>query len=344
MEELKNILLSELERHPAMELQDLSKLIYQNEFGGGHLLSDPVRAKKWLCEEMDTCEESDEPLITPIGNGMVRVNLRPARGRLTPETLFAMFYRSSEKLRGSVEGYVKKLDLLYELGFEKAKVDGFLAEYKKAGYPPVYHSDAYRAAYAPAYRVISEEYTRWMDVYSAVERLSRFAGPVLIGIDGMCASGKTTLGKALSEVFDANLFHADDYYLPQEKRTDERMQSPGGNMDRERLNREVLEPLSRHRDVVTRYYDCGTLDYGPWRESPYKRLNIIEGSYSLHPDLADAYTLKIAVRTSPETQLARLSDRGPDMLGSFISLWIPLENKYFTATDIWSRADMVIDT
>ncbi len=344
MEELKELLLSERAHRPAMEVRDAVKLIYQNEFGGGHLIADPDRAQAWLREELDRCAETDAPLVEPIGNGLVRVNLAPARGRLTPETLFSMFFLSSAQTRGSMEAFREKLALLYALGFEKGEVDEFLDGYEKAGYPPLSHSDAYRAAYAPAYRVVSERYARWMDVYSAVDRFSRFAGPVLIGVDGMCASGKTTLGTALAEVYDANLFHADDFYLPQERRTPERMASPGGNMDRERLSREVLSPLSRHRDVVTRWYDCGALEYGPWREFPYKRVNVIEGSYCLHPDLADVYTLKIAVRTTPETQLARLNARGPDMLGSFISLWIPLENRYFAATDLWSRADMVIDT
>lgn len=344
MEELLGILTEQLSRRPAMELQDAAKLIYQNVFGGGHLIADPERARKWLEAEMSSCRESDEPLLEPIGNGIVRVNLWPASGRLSPGTLFSMFLRSSEELRGSKEEYEKKLSLLYELGFERSAVDAFLKGCRKAGYPPMYHSDAYRAAYAPAYRVVKEEYARWFDVYSAVDRLSRFSGPVTVGIDGMCASGKSTLGLALAQVFDANLFHADDYYLPPEKRTPERMSSPGGNMDRERLVREVLTPLSQHRDVVTRYYDCGTLEYGPWREYPYKRINIIEGSYSLHPELADVYTVKIALRTSPQVQLERLADRGPDMLGSFIALWIPLENEYFSATDLWSRADMVIDT
>lgn len=33
--------------------------------------------------------------------------------------------------------------------------------------------------------------------------------PILVGIDGMCASGKTTLGYYLKNEFDCNLFHID---------------------------------------------------------------------------------------------------------------------------------------
>ena len=38
--------------------------------------------------------------------------------------------------------------------------------------------------------------------------------PFIVAIDGMSASGKTTLGKQLHEHFpDSNLFHMDDFFL-----------------------------------------------------------------------------------------------------------------------------------
>ena len=44
MNELKDILLEQIRLHPAMGAGDLVKLIYQNEFGCGHLIDDPARA------------------------------------------------------------------------------------------------------------------------------------------------------------------------------------------------------------------------------------------------------------------------------------------------------------
>lgn len=344
MEELKKILLDELKARPAMELQDAVKLLYQSEFGGGHLITDPEGALARLREEMASCRATDDPLIQPIGGGMVRINLWPASGRISAETLFRLFLLSSNAPRGTEEGFIRKLSLLCEVGYDRAQVERWIEAARETGCAPFSHSDAYRAAYRPAYRVVTWEYARWFDVYSAVDRLSRFAGPIIIGIDGMCASGKTTLGSALAEVFEGSLFHTDDYYLPPEKRTRRRMDEPGGNMDRERLLEEVLVPLSRRQDTVTRAFDCGTMEFGEERKTAYRRVNIVEGSYSLHPELADFYTLKIATRTDPAAQLERLAARGPDMLGSFIARWIPLENSYFSATDLWSRADMTIDT
>ena len=40
MEELRAILLAHAKRYPLMQPQDAVKLIYQNEFGGGHLIRD----------------------------------------------------------------------------------------------------------------------------------------------------------------------------------------------------------------------------------------------------------------------------------------------------------------
>ena len=40
MEELKAILITHAKRYPLMQPRDAVKLIYQNEFGGGHLICD----------------------------------------------------------------------------------------------------------------------------------------------------------------------------------------------------------------------------------------------------------------------------------------------------------------
>ena len=58
-------------------------------------------------------------------------------------------------------------------------------------------------------------------------------GVILVAIDGPCASGKTTLGKRLERQLSASLIHADDFFLPKEKRTAERKAEVGGNIDYE---------------------------------------------------------------------------------------------------------------
>ena len=62
----------------------------------------------------------------------------------------------------------------------------------------------------------------------------------VLAIDGMSASGKTTLAEELAEQFSGSVIHTDDFHLPFELRTEERRAQPGGNLDYERFAREVL--------------------------------------------------------------------------------------------------------
>ena len=58
---------------------------------------------------------------------------------------------------------------------------------------------------------------------------------VIVSIDGPCAAGKTTLAGKLSELYDCNVFHMDDFFLRPEQRTPARFAQPGGNVDYERF-------------------------------------------------------------------------------------------------------------
>ena len=54
MEELKVILITHAKRYPLMQPQDAVKLIYQNEFGGGHLIRDEEACLNYLRGNMLT--------------------------------------------------------------------------------------------------------------------------------------------------------------------------------------------------------------------------------------------------------------------------------------------------
>lgn len=153
---------------------------------------------------------------------------------------------------------------------------------------------------------------------------------IFVGIDGMCATGKTTLGYYLKEQFECNLFHMDDFFLQRYQRTPERLSEVGGNVDYERFRREVIEPLCRKEDVRYRPFDCHTGMLTKGEQMMFKRLNIIEGSYSLHPYFGDIYGLRVFTESSAERQLENIRKRnGEQMLQRFREEWIPKENAYF---------------
>lgn len=169
--------------------------------------------------------------------------------------------------------------------------------------------------------------------------------PIIIAIDGMCGSGKSHLASLIAKAYECNVFHMDDYFLPIEMRTKERLDAPGGNVHYERFREEILESICENRTVVYRSYKCGEWSYSEPKYAEPKRLNIIEGSYSMHPYLREIYNLKIFLEVEEREQIKRIASRNPEMsIQPFIDKWIPLENKYFNELNIKGHCDIIIDT
>ena len=146
-----------------MEPTDAVKLIYQNEFGGGHLIRNEEVVMAYLRREYESVVHDLSIVKTePIGNGILRVNLG-ALEQSEVEQLGRDFIRSAELHRGSAEQFLDKLTLLRRLAeegvfaFSVEELEKYLTEYRKRGYPAVSHSEAYRKAYNPAYRIVLED-------------------------------------------------------------------------------------------------------------------------------------------------------------------------------------------
>ena len=161
MFELENILRTHAWRYPLMQPTDAVKLIYQNEFGGGHLIKDEASCLNYLRREYASVEKDPSvPLYEDIGSGIVRVNLAALKED-DLEQLGQVFIRCAATHQGSVERFLQKLDVLRAItkkgafSFLPEALEAYLQEYTAAGYPVVSHSEQYRAAYRPAYRVIT---------------------------------------------------------------------------------------------------------------------------------------------------------------------------------------------
>ena len=160
MEELEQILREHTKRYPLMQPCDAVKLIYQNEFGGGHLIRGEQACLNYLRREYaDLEKDPTAPMYEDIGNGIVRVNLAAVREEAL-EQLGQDFIASAAKHKGTLDSFLNKLGVLHKLttagefSFDLDALNAYLSEYKAAGYPAVSHSPEYRQAYNPAYRVI----------------------------------------------------------------------------------------------------------------------------------------------------------------------------------------------
>lgn len=165
---------------------------------------------------------------------------------------------------------------------------------------------------------------------------------VVLSLDGPCGSGKSTLAARLAEHFPGScIIPADDFFPQPHQRTAERLAHPGGNLDRERLQHQVLRHLQSGQILRYQRYNC--------REDrledvflPAARLYIVEGSYSQHPELVQFYDLKVFLDLDLDRCLNRLQLRvPPERLHDFTERWIPLEQAYFKAYGIRETSDFI---
>ena len=156
-------------------MQDAVKLLYQSEFGGGHMISDIGKSLDRILEESlknaslfgekrqniinykmgqsearSAAYEQLADNLLPyeyIGDGICRMYLSALGEGLRPETLNQMFVWTAEHKKGTVAGFERKLEVLLqccrdgELPWTVSEVQSYLRVYKAQGYPAVSHSD-----------------------------------------------------------------------------------------------------------------------------------------------------------------------------------------------------------
>jgi len=182
-------------------------------------------------------------------------------------------------------------------------------------------------------------------IFCKIESIRQNKDFILIAIDGRCGSGKTTLAAALQERLKCHVVHMDHFFPRMEQRTAERLNEPGGNLDRERFLEEVILPI-KAREAFS------YCPYIPWEKRMGEAIQIepcnviiAEGSYSCHPELFDNYDLRIFLTVSESERLRRIEKRnGKEKLVEFQEKWIPMEEKYFSAFNVENRCDLWFKT
>ncbi len=149
--------------HPSIQMQDVVKMCYQAVFGVEHMLSDIEKAKQYFFQEYEATPACFSiPLYEPISENFCRINLAAWKARdLDPEELFELFVTSARfnvpGTRTDLNNCAKSAEKLIAknlLPFSLAEWKEYYVAYKNNGMHPVHHSEAYRQAEHPAYRIV----------------------------------------------------------------------------------------------------------------------------------------------------------------------------------------------
>ena len=334
--------------YPGLQLQDIFKFLYQSAFGCEHFVSSLEKATEIIKEEYNHMPHKYIQGIEPLDGSYSRVPLSYMRRGISAETLGRLFVLSARQEEPGLTILMEKLKAAKALvrdgyiPFTEEAFENAVNQWASEGYKSVHHSDAFREKYCPSYRVIANRYIPFLPLFAEIDKLLS-EKKVIIAVDGGSASGKTTLSRMLEEIYQCTVFHMDDFFLRPEQRTPERYGQAGGNVDRERFLSEVLEPLSMGEDVLYRKFDCASMTLAEGERVIAERLVIVEGAYSMHPELEGWYDFSVFLDISPELQRERILHRNSnEKAKSFFERWIPLENAYFEQTDIRNRCKMII--
>jgi uridine kinase len=188
-------------------------------------------------------------------------------------------------------------------------------------------------------------------------------GRVLVAVDGVDGSGKTTFADDLAELLresgiEVIRISLDDYLNPQNRRYAQGRYSPKGffedSYDYERFNAEVLEPLSR--DGSGRYrtaaYDRGAECEvcAPWQVAPDSAVVIVDGMFMHRREFCTdvkrkVWQLSVWLEAPVEVTLARLAERdgtSADPADERNQRYLHGQRLYIETCDPASKADLVV--
>ena len=166
----RQILTSHLTRTPAMQVQDVYKLLHQSVLGSEHAVHDEQAARDGLERELaEMGDGPDDPLFDPLppDGHMLRVHLRPFHQTgMNPETLLRAYIQTANEWHGSPEklkeyGLAAAQLVKAETGFIRlAETKAFFAKMETQDFPAIHHSEIYKLLYRPSYWVVASQFMK----------------------------------------------------------------------------------------------------------------------------------------------------------------------------------------
>jgi uridine kinase len=163
---------------------------------------------------------------------------------------------------------------------------------------------------------------------------------LLMGIDGLGGSGKSTFAKAIAKALaeidlPPCVVELDDFFNPGEG---------GWGFDHARLRQQVLEPITSGTPARYQRYDWRLREPGDWVELPKCDVLVVEGVSACHPSVADFFDHMVYVEAPREVRLERgISRDGMIHQEKWERVWMPAEERYVAQHRPQERADLIVD-
>lgn len=168
--EVFNLVISHFSRYPEMEVQDVYKLLYQGTMGPEHNIGSQEAFISRLIKEFQETEASADgiPLwenMRPDGE-LVRMNLVPYRARGgTAQNLATLCFWTASSFEGKQSDLIEAWETFGRIcsenrirKFTSEKFSKYQSFLEKHHFPAVSHSESYKIAYHPAYRLVRREF------------------------------------------------------------------------------------------------------------------------------------------------------------------------------------------
>lgn len=153
-----------LERYEKLAISDIYKLLHQVALGSSHATDSKENIHALLEKEVSMLEDGpNEPLVDPISpdGKLARIHLRPyIASNYSLSALSNAFHKTANEHQGSTDKLEKFCDCFVELsatGYPQLSyrdIAAFIKKVKIDAYPTVRHSETFRLAHQPAYRII----------------------------------------------------------------------------------------------------------------------------------------------------------------------------------------------
>jgi len=181
----------------------------------------------------------------------------------------------------------------------------------------------------------------------AILNQRRTSARLIAGIDGAGGAGKSTLARGISEAFveRVSIIRCDDFYRPLTAAQYSRLnpqQAYENYFDWRRLRDEALIPLREGKLARYQRYDWSTDAPAEWIEIEPRELVLVEGVFSMRPELRPLLEVAIFIETPRDERMRRMLARAQDNT-SWMDRWMAAEDWYLEHVAPHRHADLVIE-